>query len=154
MSTLHRRDISGADFRCLAKFVAALLVLDGDNGKLPWVLGEVTMLLPVWYLAGSGWRLANYREFRQEALGLSVCDFRRVCRYIRVPEAQMIDILFRLSMICVVKGQRLSERPKYKMSFRGVPFSMGWHVEESVIFGFVIERRRLEGNFRSEVRHG
>jgi len=150
MSTLHRRDITGGDFTRLAKFNNAFLVLDGLNGLLPWLLSEATMLLPVWYLSGTGWQLANYKVFRQEALGFANADFRRICRYIRVPESQMIDTLFRMSMISVVKGQRLSERPKYKMPFQGVPYSIGWHVEESDIFGYVIERRRLEGNFKQK----
>jgi len=148
MSTLHRRDISGADFTLLSKFCAALLFLEGPNLKLPWKLGEVVMLLPVWYLSGTEWRLANYKECRREALGIMVSDFRRICHYIRVSEFRMVDTLFRMSMISVVKGQRLSERPKFKMPFFGVPISLEWSGEESDAFGYVIERRRADGGFR------
>lgn len=147
MSTLHRRDISSSDLTCLAKFIHALLVITGPNGKLPWELGNVTMVLPVWYQCASGWQLSNYKEFEQEALGIMVPDFRRVCRHIRVSEHQMISSLYRLSMISMVKGQSLSEHPKFKQSFYGFPISLGG-VESSTEFGYVVERRRLEGNFR------
>jgi len=146
MSTLHRRDISSSDLTCLAKFIHALLVLSGANGRLPWELGNVTMLLPVWYLCASGWRLSNYKEFRQEALGILVPDFRRVCRYIRVSEFQMIDCLLRLSMISVVRGQRLSEKPMFKQPFHGLPISLAG-AEPSTEFGYVIERRRIVEGF-------
>jgi len=148
-STTHRKDISGADFTRLAKFSHSLSVLEGPNERLPWNLKEVSMLLPVWSLSKSYWRLANYKEFKREALGITVPDFRRTCRYIKVTEPQMIDTLFRMSMISVVKEQRLYERPKFKMPFRGLPISFDeWSHNELEAFGFVIERRRADGAFK------
>lgn len=149
MSTLHRRDISATDFTRLAKFSHALSVLEGPNERLPWNLKEVSMLLPVWYLSNSYWRLANYKEFKREALGITVADFRRICRYIKITEPQMIDTLFRMSMLSLVKGQKLSDRPKFKMPFSGLPISFDeWSHNALEAFGFVIERRRANGAFK------
>ena len=149
MSTLHRRDISAADLTLLAKFSNALAILQGSNGSLAWHIGVLTMLLPVWNLSASGWSLDVYKEFQRDAYGITVPDFRRICRYIMVSEARLTDTLFRMSMISVVKGQLSFERPKFKMPFSGVPSSLSpFFTKKSDEFGFVIERRRVDGAFK------
>ena len=148
MSTLHRRDIRGLDLTRLAKFCRALIVLVGPDGNLTWNQDCFTMLLPVWHLHESCWRLDRYKEFKQDAYGITVPDFRRICRYIKVKEYQMVDTLYRMSMISVVKGQQTYERPKFKRPFKaGLISHEGWE-KDIEAFGYVIERRRASGEFK------
>ena len=147
-ATLHRRDIKSEEFMLLARFSWVLMNLDGWHGRIPYILGEVAMRLPVWKSTHSGWRLYRYKNVKKQAFGIEVADFRRTCRYLKVSEGTMVKTLYRLSMLSVVMGQKDYERPKFKMMFRGV--KIGWEgiIEPCDFFGFVIERRRAEGNFR------
>lgn len=150
MNTLHRKDICSVEFRLLAGFCRALQVLEDGNGRLPWVLGEVEMWLPVWYLAGNGWQLSTYRPFVREAFGIETRAMRRICRYLRVNEAQLIGTLYRLSMLAVVPGQGILEPPRFRMSFFGIEIDYEGVAPPMQSHGFVIERRRAEGKFRPE----
>ncbi|NTV48725.1 MAG: hypothetical protein HGB32_14995 [Geobacteraceae bacterium] len=149
-STTHRRDITGEDFTRLAKLSSSLSTMDSLYLRPCWNLWDITMLLPVWFHSSTGWRLDRYKEFKRDAYGITVPDFRRICRYIKVTEPQMIDTLYRMSMISVVKGQKSYERPKFKMLFQaGLISADGWE-KDIEAFGFVIERRRADGAFRQE----
>lgn len=150
MSTLHRQDIGSRDLNLLARFGRALRILEDCNGHLPWVLGEVVMWLPVWYLAGSGWQLSAYRPFAREAFGIETAAMRRVCRYLRVKESELVGTLFRLSMLAVVPGQRVSDKPQFRMPFCGIEIDYEGYASPMESNGFVIERRRAEGKFRSD----
>lgn len=147
MSTVHRRDITNEDFVKLAKFSRALETLNGSGKWFSWDLGEVVMRLPVWYQTSTGWQLANYKNFKRDAIGMLVPDFRHICRYIRVSEFSMIDTLYRMSMISMVPGQSYSGARKFKLSFPNLPVGL-WRLEPTAVHGYVIERRRAEGNFR------
>ncbi len=148
MSTLHRRDISAADLTKLALFCSVIAGTQWQHLIPCWNLPNFTMLLPVWYLAGSGWRLDKYKEFTMDAYGIKVADFRRACRYINVSEFDMVDTLYRMSMISVIPGQRLHEPPKFKMQFHGKYLAIDYWETISDEFGFVIECRRSDGKFR------
>lgn len=149
MTSLHRKDISKADFQLLARLCYALQVLQGDFGLLPFLLGIVEMWLPVWYRAGDGWRLAGYRPFKREAYGIETADMRRIRRYLKVREADLISMLFRLSMLAVTPSQKISDPPRFRMEFYGVPIDY-YGAQPLHSFGFIIERRRADGQFRSE----
>jgi hypothetical protein len=125
--------------------------MDGPFKRPCWNLWGIIMLLPIWFNSSNGWRLDRYKEFKRDAYGITVPDFRRLCRYIRVTESQMIDTLYRMSMISVVKGQRSYERPQFKMPFQAALISAeGWLEKDIEAFGFVIERRRADGAFKQE----
>lgn len=153
-TTVHRRDITHADFSLLARFCHALTVLDGFAGtSVYWELGKVPMTLPIWFLAGSGWTLAGYKVFTREAIWLETSVFRRICRYLQVKEPQLVDLLFRLSMLSVVSGQQLHEPRRIRQPFTGKLADDAGR-KSSVPDGFVIERRRATGGFRQRVRGG
>ena len=147
-ATLHRRDISSGEFYLLSRFCWVLQNVEDRNEKIPYVLGEVVMRLPIWKNTYSGWRLSRYRDFQQQAFGIEVSDFRRICRYLNVSESEMVRTLYRLSMLSVVYEQTEHEIPRFKMKFLGVKIGWVGIISPSVSFGFVIERRRAEGNFR------
>lgn len=147
MSTIHRRDITSDELRIVADFTRAIQILSVSNKRLVWDLGEVKMILPVWNLAYAGWRLANYKQFGKKAIGILVPDFRRICRYIRVSESQMINTLYRMSMISLVPGQTISGKLKFKQLFPNIPRELIW-LDPAAGRGFIIEQRRAKGNFR------
>jgi hypothetical protein len=57
-------------------------------------------------------------------------------------------------MLSVIPGQKYYEPPKFRMPFFGDVKGYGCSVSACDGFGFVIESRRLEGNFKSEVGNG
>jgi len=143
------------DFSLLARFCHALANLTDFNGiPLYWELGEVEMTLPVWSLADSGWTLAKYKLFTHEAIGLEMAAFRRLCRYLRVHEHVLIDLLFRLSMLAVAPGQTMTGPRRFRQGFHGRRKGT-WYADNAAGFGLVIERRRAEDGFGGilEVRH-
>jgi hypothetical protein len=145
--TLHRRDIGAADFRILAKFCSALDTLQQGDEELLWYLGEVKMYLPVWFRSAGVWGLSRYKEFTQEAVGISTIDFRRICRFIDVKEPVVINVLYRMSILAVAGWQSVLDRPKYRQEFHGVPFrDLGDELMSS--FGYILEMRRCDGAFR------
>lgn len=146
--TLHRRDISRDELYLLARFCHALQTIERDNGRLPWHLGLVEIWLPVWYQLGKGWEIAAYKPFKKEAIGLEVWAFRLVCRYLCVKEAVLVRTLYRLSILAVIPRLNFNDRPKFRMDFFGQPISLVGCAEPSHEFGFVLERRRCEGNFK------
>lgn len=146
MSTIHRKDIESRDFKLLADFSRALVTLNRPGKRLSWELGETVMRLPVWYQTSTGWQLAYHRNFRRDAIGILVPDFRRICSYIRVREFQMIDTLYRMSMISMVPDQNNSGTLKFKQSFK-TPLGLV-RLEDSAVFGYVIESRRANGDFK------
>lgn len=150
MATVHRRDMTSADFRLLASFSKAYLLHDPFGsicfGSI-FLLGLTKMTLPVWYKAASGWQLSRYKQFDQQAIGIETVAFRRMCRYIQYKESMVVRTLFRFSMLAVVDDQKLYESPRHRMQFSTAqdPFCFG-----GMSFGFVLERRRLEGQFRQK----
>lgn len=148
MSTLHRRDIDSSDLQLLAKFCRALQVLTDQNGHLPWVLGTMEMWLPLWFSTGKDWRFSQFRPFERQAFGLPTASMRRICSYLRIRESELIHLLFRLSMLAVTPKHTTSEDCLYRMPFTGVPIERNGLAPPTVNHGFVIERRRAEGNFR------
>jgi hypothetical protein len=124
-----------------------LVTLQQGEEELLWYLGEVKLYLPVWFSSAGTWRLSRYKEFTQEAIGISTADFRRICRFIGVKEPIVINVLYRLSMLAVTGCQSVLDRPKYRQEFYGLPFrDLGDELMSS--FGFILEMRRCDGAFR------
>lgn len=150
MATVHRRDMRSSDFRLLADLSRAYSINNPDSptsfGPV-YELGLVEMTLPVWYKAGSGWQLSQYRQFAQQAIGIETAVFRRMCRYIQYKESIVVQTLFKFSMLAVIDGQKLYEGPRFRMPFL-VESDVPWLGDTR--FGFVVERRRLEGKFKQE----
>lgn len=153
-ATVHRKDMSAADFNLLARF--SMLIQRYDhysmnlNFGLIYSLGLVNMLLPVWYRSANIWRLGRYKEFTQEAIGIEAKTMRSMCRYLQVRECLLVGTLYRFSMLSVVPGQKSYERPKYRMPFIGDVLGLEGLVEPDECIGFVIEKRRAMGGFRNK----
>lgn len=145
--TLHRRDISSSEFNLLARFCYALNTLQDNDGRLPCDLGVTEIWLPVWYKAGN-WKLAIYKSFRMEAIGLEITKFRRICKYLNVKEAELIRTLHKFSILSVVAGQKYYDSPKFRMPFWGQPIDSVGSVIATFDIGFVLEKRRAMGAFR------
>lgn len=150
-TTLHRDDIDHKDFKLLAQFCHALKTLEDCNGlALYWELGTTELALPVWYQSGTGWQLSRYKMFSKDAIGIETQEFRRICRYLKVKEAHLVDVLFRFSILAVAPGQKLSDPRKYRQSFAGRRKGAWFDDEATTGFGFVLEQRRAEGDFRTK----
>lgn len=160
MSTaLHRKDMSSEDFQLLAWFSWLYQQAKPDyDDKMYfgtiYLLGMTTMLLPVWFKTGNSWKIANIKQFDRDAVGIETGSLRNMCRYIGVSESRMIDTLFRFSMLSVIPGQKYYDPPKFRMPFFGDIKGYEGYAPPCNGVGFVIERRRLEGNFKSEVGNG
>jgi hypothetical protein len=146
--TTHRKDITTEDFKLLAQFSAAL-----HNVRTPWCdtvvcqLGVVLMLLPVWHRTGDGWVLAAYKEYEREAIGIAKPDMRIVCNYLNISQPTLLNMLYRLSMLGVVPGTSVFDKPRFRMPFTG-RFEGTKPFVSSTSQGFIIEKRRSSGLFR------
>lgn len=152
--TVHRRDMQGADFKLLAflSWIIQQYCLDGSqlNFGPIYALGEIELLLPVWESVGKNdWQLSTYKPFVREALGVKTSTLRRICHYLRVSESVLTGTLFRFSMLSVIPGQLKDYPPKFKMEFWGEILGREGFAEQERDVGFIVERRRLEGNFKS-----
>lgn len=154
MATRHRSDIGYDDLKLLARFVRALDKVFINSMSPVFELGEYDMLLPLWGLTGNGWEVSSYRLFTQEAIGLSRNGMLQVCRdYMRVPVAEVLAVLYKLSMLAVIPGTEVMDKPQFRQPFFGVPRDFAdWPEANSmtkyVKSGFVIEKRRAVGGFR------
>lgn len=132
----------------LAQFVRAL-----QNVHTPYTeqifctLGTVVMLLPVWNQYAGVWKLSAYKEFTQQAIGIAKPDMRVICNYLHISQPQLIDVLYRMSMLAVCPGTSHMDKPRYRMPFTGTYGGESPFVA-SVSQGFVIEQRRAMGTFK------
>jgi hypothetical protein len=158
MATRHRTDISAEDMKLLVCFTYALQVVFINNCSPVYVLGEVPMLLPYWFVSGDGWKLSSYKEVNQAAIGLSRNAMKHICEeYLHVPVKVMLDVLWRLAMVAVVPGTTVYDPPRFRMPFDGIPRDLsewGYVERKHVREGFIIEQRRAEGGFRKGGGHG
>lgn len=149
MASRHRSDITFDDLTLLARFVSALKKVPYRYYSPEYELGEYDMLVPFWMLAGGSWKIAFYREIRQEAIGIPRNAFIHVCRnYMKVPPGQILDLLFKLSMLAVVPGTQVDDEPQFRQPFFGVVLDNWEGGEKYVKAGFIIEKRRISGGFR------
>ena len=154
MATRHRSDICFADLTLLACFAHALDRVFIHSFSPVFELGEYDMLLPLWFQGGGDWKLSTYRIFKQQAIGLSHNGMVQVCRdYMKVPMVQVLNLLYKLSMLSVIDGTQVDDKPRFRQPFSGIPReyidwddadSMRKHVRQ----GFIIEKRRAVGGFR------
>lgn len=154
MSTIHRKDLAANDFMLLAKLSWLFCRFKPESDDHLYVgtfysLGTIRMNIPLWYLAGDGWRLAKFKQIEQEAIGIETACFRRICCYLRCREAKMIDTLYRFSMLGVFNAPLSFEKRQFRMPFSGHIKGLEHLYEPDAGCGFIIERRRLEGKFRS-----
>lgn len=151
-TTLHRKDMTHSDFLLLSLFSWLYHQTDPDSNSMNFgsicLLGEIKLFLPVWYATASGWKIAGIKTFVQDAVGIETGALRNMCRYIRVSEAALVDTLFRFSMLSVVPEQKYYDPPKFRMPFFGDIKGYEGYAPPCEGFGFVVDRRRLEGNFR------
>ena len=148
MKTVHRKDMTSQDFNLLARFCFAITSRHGFWGQLPFELGIVPMRVPVWARDGGLWKLASFKNVNQEALGIATCDFRRTCNYLQVKESSMVKTLFKFSILGVVPDQRPYQKLKFRQPFTGVEIDAIVLDDRIDGEGFILERRRAEGNFR------
>jgi len=154
MRTRHRTDISFADLTVLAQFILALDRVFINSDSPVYDLGETEMLLPLWIEGENGWELTAYKVFRQQALGISRNGMIHTCKdYLQIPMRDVLDVLYRLSMLAVVPGTRVGEKPPFRLSFDGSSrsdaniFGPGYRTK-FVKEGFIIEKRRIVYGFR------
>lgn len=150
MSTIHRKDITRGEMHLLARFSHALNTLTNEVGNsLVWQIGECSVWLPVWYQSVGGWQLSNYKQFKKEMIGIQKQDMRRIARYMRIRECELIKLLFKFSILAVTPGKLSMEKPRFRMSFYGTPLNWGGGAPTSLIKdSFVLEKRRALGGFR------
>lgn len=153
MDTRHRKDINFADLSLLAQLARALDRVRINSVSPVYELGETDMLIARWTEGGNGWELSRYKVVRQEALGISRNSMLRLCRdYLHVSLADVLDLLYRLSMISVTPDTRVGDKPLFRQSFSGPTrananlFGAGY-MKEFVKAGFIIEKRRAIGGF-------
>ena len=153
-STSHRKDMTSNDFLLLANFSRLFLKIGKDGVRVDFglicLLGEISMLLPVWCQSGGAWRFDIFKSFNRDAVGIETKALRNMCRYLGISEAKLITTLFRYSMLAVVPRQKNYKPFMYRMPFTGEIKGCEGYAPPGVGFGFIIERRRLEGLFRTE----
>jgi hypothetical protein len=148
MHTIHRDDFKAADFMGLAQLFSALWSLEDKDGfSIFRRQGEISLMLPVWYKAGSSWRLSRYKLFNREAIWIDTKNFRRTCNYLRMKEPMLIDLLYRFSILAVVPSQQLSDRPRFRQPNR-LSQTVSSQLTVNVELGFMLECRRALGDFR------
>lgn len=155
MTSQHRKDLGESDFRILALFCFALQKLEDETGaSLYWLLGEIPLLLPVWYESGNGWQFSSYKCYTCQAIWIETQYFRRICKYLQLPESLLVKTLYRFSMIAVVQNQKSSDKSKFRQpTWRSSPD--GWKQDAEGELGFILEARRALGGFRKkEQTHG
>lgn len=154
VASVHRKDMSTADFNLLARFSHLVCSYREERIQLNfgfiYSLGLVSMLLPVWYRTGNIWLLDRYKEFTQDALGIEAKTLRGMCRYLQVSESVLVGTLYRFSMLAVVPGQKNYERPKFRMPIVGEVLGIEGIAEPFECSAFVIEKRRAMGGFRGK----
>lgn len=150
MTLLHRKDLGESDFRMLALFCYALQKLEDETGaSLYWLLGEIPLLLPVWYLSGNGWQFSAYKSYTCQAIWIETRHFRRIGKYLQLPEPLLIKTLYRFSMLSVVPDQKNLDKPKFRQTtWRSSPD--GWKQDAEGELGFLLEARRALGDFRKK----
>lgn len=151
MATRYRKDITSSDILLLARFASALNKVCINTYSPVFELGVVSMLLPFWYATGETWKVSSYKYVEQEAIGLSRNGMIQVCRdYMRVPVADMLELLHKLSIVAVVGGTYVDDKPKYRQPFSGIPRDeVEWGgIVQFVPAGFIIEKRRAIGGFK------
>ncbi len=150
MKSLHRKDLVASDFRILALFCYALQKLEDETGaSLYWLLGEIPLLLPVWYLSGNGWQFSAYKSYTCQAIWIETRHFRRIGKYLQLPEPLLIKTLYRFSILAVVPDQKNWDKPKFRQpTWRNTPD--GWRQDADGELGFLLEARRALGDFRKK----
>lgn len=157
-STIHRSEISCKDIMLLENFCFALKKLTDQDGKqLMWDIEKFDLHVPSWYRDANGlWRSDKFVTFTAPAYGIERCSLLRICKYIKLPEHQLVALLFKFSMLSVVWGEaypfstgfRVEKKIQYRQMFRGRRHNEYWRAYTESRHGFVVCRRQADGDFR------
>lgn len=148
-----RTDLKPADFFLLSRFAYALNVLRQKNGYcITWQLGEQELRLPLWKKNEKDiWEFHKLKDFRIEAVAIKSRDFRRVCKYLKVVESQLLGLLFKAGVLAVNFNVDSDEtRRIYLCQFSAVdPLS----VTGASIYskGYILVRERAECVWKNTV---
>jgi hypothetical protein len=147
--SIHRKDITFEDIKLLARFNAALknVTLLG-GGSVIWLLGTIIINLPDWYQTGGSWKIAKFKAFEREAIGIERNGLRLVCAYMQVEEATLLNLLMKFTMLGVEPLQSTPEKLVRRMKFFGVRKDYEGFSAPEWRVGYVIEMRRTDGAFR------
>lgn len=147
---LHRPDITYSDARKLANFCYALNKLtDRDGKQFMWDIDSYDMCVPLWVI-GSDKKLSisGFKIITTKAYGLERAAFMRICKYLKLYEHELVALLVKFSMLSVVPVDEHGLRLQYRQWFYGRPHDEFWHPLPEHRHGYVIERRRADGDFR------
>lgn len=144
MATRHRKDLSFADFSLLARFCHSLNEACSKSPCAVYDLGEYTLHLPVWYQAAGIWQLSAYKEFTEEAIGISRNTMEQVCKGTM---REMLPLLYLFSMLSVTADTQVGDlKPLFRQQFSGKRWNS--NQMEFIKAGFILEKRRALGGFR------
>jgi hypothetical protein len=142
----------------LEDFCFALKTLTGQDGKqLMWDIEKFDLHVPSWYRDAKGlWCFDKLVTFTAPAYGIERCSLLRICKYIKLPEHQLVALLFKFSMLSVVLGEvysiasgvKVEKKIQYRQLFRGRRHNEGWKQYTESRHGFVVCRRQADGDFR------
>lgn len=153
-STMHRADFSTVEFSLFNMFCWALMLMkvnkyDSDSPRYLRHLCETKLCLPVWRLTDDNvWVLKKYRTYNKQAICIDIPAMRNICRAIHLTEAELVRLLYKLSMLSVdptkpdcmgIHGMYVTEFPEHMFA--------AWMKEKHV--GYVIEARRALGAYRT-----
>lgn len=155
MRATRHREMRASDFYLLARF--SYNVSNNRCDCVPLALGEIMMRIPVWTNSHGVWKVAKLKNVKQEALGLAPDAFRRICRYMQVKESEALKTLYNFSILGVDLDQSLYSKLRLRQFVGGLPLFVapqfrGYSEDDLWACGeaFVLERRRILGDFRSK----
>jgi len=118
MATRYRRDLTYRDFEVSKAVKRGIIELKKDvegagfASPLPievWDLkaDDTQKITPIpkvssWYLsAGGEWKLNNLQYISQDYYMIDKRDMRRVCGFVHIKEAEVLHVLYRMSILAV-----------------------------------------------------
>lgn len=154
-TSIHRKDMRKG-FDLLAAFCNAIQHITGPGKpSVVYELGITEMWLPVWQQGGVSWFVADYKQFRQPAIGIDKHGMNAVCRALNCRQPDLLRLLHNLSMVAMVPPTPPDTAwNRFRQPFTGnLRLTNGDGTfallsEEYVEHGFILEKRRADGLFR------
>jgi len=130
-NSFHRRDLVEADFALMAMLKGAIWQLVKRGQLTIYGTQDRGFQFPVWYeTAGLGWRFLKLKQSNKECVLIYKKDFRRLCRFVKLKESEVLNHFYKFSMLAVRDG---SDRPKKCRFIDNI----------NVYQCYVIEKRRM-----------
>lgn len=150
MKKRYKKDTTHGELTLLARFSHVLSVFKNSNkkGGVKWLLGKQKLNLPVWQECDGSWFFAGYDIFELEAIGITPRDFKRICKYLKVQEPDLIQVLFKTGSLAVMGGQKKHDPPAFKLAFEGVHVDNIETKKYESSGGYVLVRSRVEGDWK------